>query len=122
MTALEKLNYLLPEEERCHYDDQLKLVQLSSAKTKILLKRYGSVERIPNNTAFFDNSDIWTDIQARLALILINRIGMEGETYHYEEMQRIMSSEAEILDEITPLGFVSRNNNTSRRNACRVRR
>lgn len=116
MTALEKLNAYLADEIN-DYSDSEKAVQLSSAKTKILLKRYATPERIPKNIdSTFDSNPVYTDLQARLALILITRIGAEGEDTHNEgDINRSFTAEVKILDEIPTLAYVSRNTVSRRR-------
>lgn len=110
MTALEKLDSYL-DDEVDNYSQSEKLVELSSAKTKILLKRYGTPERIPTNIDdSFDNNSVYTDLQARLALILINRIGAEGEDAHNEgDIARSYTAEVKLLDEIPTYGYVAKN-------------
>lgn len=98
MTALERLRLRVPDSK---YSDAMLEDYLESAKAAILAKRY------PFGEPPEDLPKRYAELQLRLAVVLINRIGIEGETQHSEATAtRQMDSIDNLLSEVVPMGKV----------------
>lgn len=107
MDALERVQIRLGKDS-AEYDDDLIEDVLESAKHAILCRRYPF--GIPDGVT--EVPDQYKDLQVRVAIDMLNRMGAEGETQHtengitriYEKNRGWISSS--LLQEVTPIAGV----------------